>query len=455
MGVSAWVFFNHWKSRGRDLKYSYVSNQKEIQEVWRAYAKKWAEYPHVIWQLGLRGKGDRPMWEADDSTPQSDTDRGRIISGAMADQVRILDEFWPKDLPRYMSTTLWAEGAVLNQKGLLTIPENTIIVFADNSPGWKWQMDFYKTQRNPKNRYGVYYHHALIGSGPHLAQAIPPHKTFALLQEAIQRGSGEYVIFNVSNVREFVLGTDATAKMAWNMDSFNADAWLTDWINERFSTEKMEIANAYKIYFNAYQIHDSQKVPFLLDGQMFAMGGQALKQLSDKIKAGKIGRGSERERITYGAGENSKTNSADAFWASLSDMHPASLGRRVTIKRITAQKTGFDLALLHARMAETDLPEKERPFLRDNLIYPATLMLQVSAWLEQLYIANESLDVGNIQECVKALEAAETAFAQIPDLAEGYCHGKWKNWYRGCLILNISSRLEQTRKTLSAAQALK
>jgi hypothetical protein len=299
MGVSAFSYFNYWKARGRDLKYSYFSQPAEVREVWRVYAEKWAAYPNVIWQLGLRGIADRPMWMADATVPQSDEDRGRIISEAMSDQVKILEEVCPKQ-PRLMSTTLWAEGSILNQKGFLTVPEGTLIVFADNSPGWKWQQDFYETPRNPKYAYGVYYHHGLIGSGPHLAQVVPPHKTFEMMRTAREKGAGEYAIFNVANIREFVLGIDATAKMTWRMEGYEPDAWLDGWVKERFSAKQAEIVNAYKIYFNAYQIHDQQQVPFMMDGQMFG-GGNGRRSRKEQGREKREGAGSEQGRLLCGA----------------------------------------------------------------------------------------------------------------------------------------------------------
>jgi hypothetical protein len=173
LGVSA--FSNYWKKRGRELKYSYYSHPREVEEVWRAYAKKWSSYPNVIWQLGLRGIADRPMWMADPfhsaigrrpgrtdfsshGRPSEDPGRGRVRT------------------PRYQTTTLWAEGSQLNEQKLLTIPKDTIVVFSDNSPGWKWQRDFYTTPRGPNTPTVSYYHHALIGSGPHLAQVPSPRK---------------------------------------------------------------------------------------------------------------------------------------------------------------------------------------------------------------------------------------------------------------------------------------
>ncbi|HNX34069.1 MAG TPA: glycosyl hydrolase 115 family protein [Kiritimatiellia bacterium] len=451
MGVSAFSYFNYWKARGRDLKYSYFSHPAEVREVWRTYAQKWAACPNVIWQLGLRGAADRPMWLSDASVPQSDEERGRIISEAMAEQVRILDEVCPGK-PRRMSTTLWAEGSVLNQKGLLKIPEGTIIVFADNSPGWKWQRDFYETPRNPKNAYGVYYHHALIGCGPHLAQAVPPHKTCELLRAARERGAGEYAIFNVSNIREFVLGIGATAEMTWRMDGYDPDAWLDRWVGDRFSKRQAEIANAYRIYFNAYQLHDLQQVPFLLDGHMFSAGNKALSEMAKKIKEKRIGTGASAETMRPSGGGEAKAAAGDAFWDGLSDAMPKPLPRRETLKRVVAEKAGFELALLHARTAAGALPEGEAAFLSDNLIYPCGIMRQTSAWLERLLAAHEALDLGDRPACARALREAGTAFEEVPRLAEEYCSGKWKEWYRGCKKLNVSATMKKTREVAELAE---
>ena len=445
LGVSAFSFFNYWKKRGKDLKYSYFSHPAEVREVWHAYAEKWAAYPNVIWQLGLRGIADRPMWMADTNTPQSDADRGRLISSAMAAQVKILDEVCPRQ-PRYLSTTLWAEGSELNQKKLLAIPEGTIIVFADNSPGWKWQQDFYSTPRNPKNTYGVYYHHGLIGSGPHLAQVPSPRKTFECLKTAVGQGAGTYAIFNVSNIREFVFGIDATAKMAWQMDAFDPDVWLTEWIRGRFSKQPDEIANAYQTYFNAWQIHPDQQVPFLMDGQMFSAGNTVLGQIARKLK-GPNPPPARNQAPPVAAAPASN----DAFWSGLSDMHPRSLGPRETIKRVTAQKAGLTSAFRQAQAAAAMLPEPEANFLRANLIYQSAIMIQTCAWLEQVERAHEALDLGSRPACAGALATAEQAFAQIPILTENYCRGPWSNWYRGCKKLSITATLKRTRDVLEQA----
>jgi hypothetical protein len=360
--------------------------------------------------------------------------------------VRILDEVCPRQ-PRYLSTTLWAEGSALHQQGLLTIPAGTIIVFADNSPGWKWQRDFYSTPRTSKNTYGVYYHHGLIGSGPHLAQVASPHKTFECLKIAVERDAGTYAIFNVSNIREFILGIDATANMTWRTGSFDPDAWLADWVRERFSQQQDEIANAYRTYFNAWQIHPEQQVPFLMDGQMFAAGNSALAQIAKKLKDRNRQPGSIEERTRKAA-----PPSGDPFWSALSDIHPRSLGRRETIQRLAAQKDDLALALHQAQSAGASLPEQEAAFLGDNLVYPSAIMVQTCAWLEQIEMAHEAIDLGDRSACAAALTQAEAAFARIPVLAEGYCHTAWEDWYRGCKKLNVSATWKRTREVLELAR---
>lgn len=444
VGVSAFSYFNYWKKRGRDLKYSWFSHPAEVREVWRAYAEKWATYPNVIWQLGLRGIADRPMWMADPNTPQSDEDRGRLISEAMAAQVKILDEVCPRQ-PRHLSTTLWAEGSALNQKKLLTIPEGTIIVFADNSPGWKWQPDFFSTPRNPKNTYGVYYHHGLIGSGPHLAQVPSPRKTFECLKTAVEKGAGTYAIFNVSNLREFVLGIDATAKVTWRMEAFEPEAWLAEWVRERFSKQQDEIAAAYRVYFDAWQIHPEQQVPFLMDGQMFGAGNSTLGQIAKKLKSRPSDKSAKTSKAAPPAGR-------DAFWSGLSDMHPRKLDRSETLKRLAAQKDGLVSALRQAEAAAASLPEHEADFLRDNLIYQSAIMVQTCEWLAHVESADAALDRGDRPSCVASLAQAEAAFARIPILAESYCRGQWENWYRGCKKLNVSATLKRTRDVLEQAK---
>jgi hypothetical protein len=108
--------------------------------------------------------------------------------------------------------------------------------------------------------------------------------------------------------------------------------------------------------------------------------------------------------------------------------------------------------LLHARAAAAGLPESEAAFFRDNLIYQSAIMLQMSTWLEQVELAHEALDLGNLPACADALAGADAAFARIPVLAADYCRGPWENWYRGTKKINVTATLKRTRDVLEQAR---
>ncbi|MFC4096427.1 glycosyl hydrolase 115 family protein [Euzebyella saccharophila] len=283
LGVSAFGYQNYWKEKGQEPLFSFYSEKEKLIETWTEYARRWAKYPDVIWQIGLRGIADRPMWFADPGVPQSDEDRARIISDAMHAQKEIIKEVTREEKP-LMSTTLWAEGAVFNQKGLLKIPDNVMVVFADNSPGYVWQSDFYETEREDNVKYGIYYHYQLWGSGPHLSQAIPPFKPFQLFKEAVNRDSDEYAILNVSNIREFSLALQTTSDMLWNMTLFESSEALKSWCAKRFSLAPQETYMAYRQYFDSYEKVGKKQIPGFLDGQQRIKGLSILGQLEKKHK---------------------------------------------------------------------------------------------------------------------------------------------------------------------------
>lgn len=438
LGVSGYSFLNYWKAKGKDYKFSYFSHPKEMTEVWNVYAKKWSRYPNVIWQIGLRGIADRPMWHADPDVPQSDKERGKIISDAMKLQMQILKKY-DKRKEMLVTTTLWAEGSSLKNAGYLDIPENITIVFSDNSPGWKWQADFYSTKRESKNTYGVYYHHQLWGSGPHLAQAISPRKTYELLQDAYKLQTNQYAVFNVSNVREFVLGIDATSKMLWDINSFNPDSYLENWIRERFPNIWKEAYDAYQTYYSSFTLHPVQKVPIFLDGQSVSLGTNRLRTIEDKIL--------NPQKYNNKESKSSSTNS-DTFYASLSAMHPGGYNGQEMLQLLYPEKLGFELVNLKVTPLLKELPNDQQQLLYDNLVFPNALMIQLCSWLENIYMAEQAIDAANIKACEEYLTKAENVFLEIEKLVEKYCYGKWEEWYRGETKMNLKTRQQQTSKVL-------
>lgn len=440
MGVSAFTFFNYWKDRGRNLEYSYASNPKEVEETWRAAAKEWAKFPDVVWQIGLRGIADRPLWKHDPKAPKTDEGRAALISRAMARQLEILDEIGVPKAGRHVSTTLWAEGSVFNQRGLLYIPKGTTVVFSDNCSGWMWQKDFHETQRTGDHSYGVYYHHGIYSSGPHLASLVPAAKTYSLLKQARGRNSAHYAIFNVSNIREFTYGIDATARMLWNLDSFNPEDWTKDWIARHYSARREDWLTAYNTYYHALVMHPVSGLPLFLEGLMQKFGRRTLARLEREIETGPKISPEPFERI-YG-NEAPK----DAFSESLKAMFDSGLeNERDAYARLAPQTATYALAAEIARSLYSGLPQDEREFAFTTLVYPAELMRDFSEWLGETIRAHASYETGNKEAACNHLAVALSRMDAIISRAEHqYCTGRWENWYRDCRKINPRALRERT-----------
>ncbi len=437
MGVSAFGYQNFWKEKGEEPLFSFYSEPEKLKETWRHYAERWATYPDVIWQIGLRGIADRPMWLADPGVPQSDADRGRIISEAMFAQKQIIREVTGEEDP-LMTTTLWAEGAYFNEKGFLQIPEGVMVIFADNSPGWVWQPDFYDTERETDRLYGVYYHHQLWGSGPHLVQAVPPAKTYELFTEARKRNSDEYAIMNVSNIREFPLALEASTAMLWDMDDFDPAAFLDEWCARRFPAAPKATVAAYQKFFESYQLVGEKKIPGFLDGQQRIRGLSLLRQLKEQIED--INRFRSRQKA-----EAAKKRPADAFRKSLSDTNPAGampLAKAIPIleRQLADLATSRELA----EVASAQLEGRQQAFFQTNLEAQIQIQVGLGQWLHALMQARLMMDNEDAAKAGLFLQEALQAFETIRAGQELATRGKWKDWYRGDKKMNLQNLEEQT-----------
>ena len=100
----------------------------------------------------------------------SDEQRGRIISEAIADQAKLVREIDPNPDPEMM-TTLYAEVGRFYDRGWITVPEGVTIGFADaGMSGMSYSKRFWTEPRDPKRKYGQYFHTQYFGGGPQIAK---------------------------------------------------------------------------------------------------------------------------------------------------------------------------------------------------------------------------------------------------------------------------------------------
>ncbi len=233
LGVSHFAFETWWAAQGKQPSFSYRESAEEMRKCWRAYATAWADLAgdQLVWQLGLRGRGDHPLWAHD---PQAKNMAGRLISEALKDQMEIIREVDSRPVAP-ATLTLWFEGAQLIAEEQLQVPKGVTLVFADDPSTQHLQEDFETIPRQSDCSYGLYFHTAVWTMGPHLVQGPMLGKITNAVMKVAQKGDTEIAVLNVANLREHVLGVACWHHQLRNPErskevAFPPNALPEDWI---------------------------------------------------------------------------------------------------------------------------------------------------------------------------------------------------------------------------------
>lgn len=426
VGVSYFAAESYLRAHGLDEAVSFSSNRSRMEEIWQCYIEKWANYgDRVVWQLGLRGKGDQAVWLADPSVPQDLQNCGEIITDAIATQHRLIRQALGRD-DFYSTATLWNEGSQMYASGHLQLPHNTIAVFADFGISQMFGEDFYSTPRLPDKQYGIYYHAAFWSLGPHLTEGCDPRKMEFCYRDAHRLNSLEYSILNVSNLRPIHVSVTLNAQLLQSPESFHADSALLafHWsvfgdfadriweLHRRYydcfadfgKTPLREAAEAWHFYYR-----DHRDLPFLenaaTDGQIAWVGKNALRG-----------------------------------WASPGG-HPLNDGLLQKLE-VSAQRFQ-ELDQLLERTMQT-LPTGLQPYLRRFLGYQTKHMYLLTRWA---------------MGCV-LLTRPTTPKAKLPQIFQDACgfmnallearqileEGPWKNWHLGDKKINLTALMNATKE---------
>lgn len=248
VGVSKFGFENYAKEHGFSTEFSYVSNKENIEKCWKFYLQKWSKYPRVIFQVGLRGGLDRPVWVLDKNVSDNFEERGKLISDAIDKQVSLIDEIYPYE--KYISTTLWMEGADLIKNGYLNVNKQVQIIFSDIGLGQVFGDDFFTLPRKEDTKYGVYYHAGFCHMGPHLTEGVLPRKMEYCYNLANKYNTNYYSILNVANIKELLFSIYINSRLVWNIND-SLDTIIDEYCSLFFDKEKtIEFKNAIEQYFS-------------------------------------------------------------------------------------------------------------------------------------------------------------------------------------------------------------
>ncbi|WP_215700663.1 glycosyl hydrolase 115 family protein [Clostridium sp. MCC353] len=213
----------------------------------------------IIWNLGFRGQGDTPFWEND---PQYDTPkkRGQLISSIMKEQYDLVKKY--VDNPVF-GTNLYGETMELYRQGYLQLPENVIMIWADN--GYGKMVSRRQGNHNPRvpalpekelrNRsHGVYYHVSFYDlQAANVLTMLPNSMEFVKkeLGNAYDHGIRTLWLVNCSNIKPHIYPLDFTAAL-WNCLETEPEEHLETYLRQYYgSKSSAEMKACFEDYFRA------------------------------------------------------------------------------------------------------------------------------------------------------------------------------------------------------------
>ena len=422
MGVSYFGADNYMRKYGQPGEaVSFVTNRARMEEIWRFYAKKWAAYgDRVVWQLGLRGKADQSVWKSDKSVPISAEGRGAIISDAIATQHHIIRETLGKD-DFYSTATLWMEGAQLYSAGYLKLPESTMVIFSDIGYSQMFSDDFYTVPRIAGRKYGVYYHIAFWGRGPHMAEGCDPRKMEFSYREALRLNSLDYVILNVSNVRPLHLSAWLSSRLLENPEKMDINAQMDDLLANLFGKEQLPLIRP------------------LVDEYYGCIGDLGKDELKASAKR------SDFFYHDYGLLTYPEFTVSDGVLRTMVLKHPfygeARLNSIENYMEVLG-KSEAKFAALYEKLQtiEGKISEEHRGYFRRFLKHQTFYMMQLTRWS----MAFASLRYGLITDPKAARDRAVSSLDAIIGDRKVLEQGYWEGWHDGDRKIGIRYMREKT-----------
>lgn len=264
--MGLWITQHHAEPLGAEMFLrAYPDKNPSFREyphlfrgLWEEGIKRQMNYK-IIWNLGFRGQGDTPFWEND---PQYDTPekRGRLISSIMKEQYDLVCRFVSNPV---FSTNLYGETMELYRQGFLDLPDDVIMIWADN--GYGKMVSRRQGNHNPRipaipdpelkdRRHGVYYHVSFYDlQAANVLTMIPNSMDFVKreLINGYNRGISDLWLVNCSNIKPHVYPLDFTAAL-WNNLDTEPEKHLEQYLYGYYGNKSLEeMKECFMEYFRA------------------------------------------------------------------------------------------------------------------------------------------------------------------------------------------------------------
>ncbi|WP_256013913.1 glycosyl hydrolase 115 family protein [Desertivirga xinjiangensis] len=254
--------FHLAERRGVTTSWDWFSNKENMIRYWRGGVEENKDV-HAVWPVGLRGTDDH-AYKFPKGT--SEKEQAKVFKDAIDAQVKTVKDLVPSSEKPAFHFTLYTEMLEKYRKHPedFKVPEDVILVWPDNNDGVMRDLPAEKD----KWKHGVYYHLAYFG-GPPTKQGthvITPMRVAGQFKRIVDAGATEFMLVNVSELREHVMEARMIADICWDAKTFfdkpKPDvAYINWWIHEYFDANIADaIFNAYHDYYKL--INGSEKTYF-------------------------------------------------------------------------------------------------------------------------------------------------------------------------------------------------
>jgi hypothetical protein len=245
------VRFNLAAERGVRPEWDWFTNREGMLKFWRAGVMENRDLD-VIWPVGMRGTQDRPFIFPPGIT---DDDKAKTFREVIQEQVKLVRELLPNDRTPLFHFTMYSEMLPQYQRNpaAFDLPSDVIVVWPDDNDG---RMRGLPSELG-RWKHGVYYHLAYLGGTltKQLTHIVGPSTVAEQFDRIVKSGATEYMLLNVSEMRDYVMGTRMIADITWDAPAIYAapdpagryTAW---WSREYFGAGAAQAAvDAYNRYF--------------------------------------------------------------------------------------------------------------------------------------------------------------------------------------------------------------
>jgi hypothetical protein len=250
-----WGFtrFGLAEARNAGADWDWFKNRKGLINYWRGGVMENRELD-AIWPVGLRGTQDRAYSFPDGI---SEDEKNKAYRDAIDEQVKLTKELLPAGRAPLFHFTLYTEMLPQYMSGKLDVPPEVTIVWTDDNDGHMRALPKAKDQW----KHGVYYHLAYFSTTTRLTKQVThivsPVRIEDEFRHIVDAGATEYMLVNVSELREYVMEARMIAEQSWNAhqafaEPGAAERYIQWWSREYFGPAAA--ADAVAAYHGYYQI---------------------------------------------------------------------------------------------------------------------------------------------------------------------------------------------------------